>query len=476
MNKNTFYTFSIFIAAALVFSCEPNKDDFPLPFEDRETGSFLRVYKITSNVWDFDNLAGSGFEAIYESVDKNAGANLDRIEFYATHRSGATGLITREILVKTLSAADMSFAAVADPTYSEYLRSAPVKITATETLARLVTLTTDPDGIVNGTTCTNIFPKVCPAVAFPGTLAAGDRIVFRLKIIDKQGRGFTVNNPQVTASPSLGNANEANVTPNLTGGQFYNSPMIYTTLVQRVTTTGNANAYTGTYRMAQLGRWPGDLATNANNRQIIRTFPQAWMRPFLFGNSATDSTQTVTLALIPAGLTSQRQLTCKYRGRDITMVINLESAVNGVTGAGYTAGAALAAVTTMATPTLPSTPLLPGGLGFPAGTTNVNLGTVFVHLANTEVNCTPTRLFYQMTAGAAIINAGNPGVFIGDIGMPPGVPRRTFPDRGHYRIDRDGLTVGDVFTISVDDDVDEYGRRNGYCNMYTRVFLSLTKL
>jgi hypothetical protein len=60
--------------------------------------------------------------------------------------------------------------------------------------------------------------------------------------------------------------------------------------------------------------------------------------------------------------------------------------------------------------------------------------------------------------------------------MPPGIPRRAFPNRGHYRTDRDGLTVGDVFTISVDDDVDEYGRRNGYCNWYTRVYLSLTKL
>jgi hypothetical protein len=104
------------------------------------------------------------------------------------------------------------------------------------------------------------------------------------------------------------------------------------------------------------------------------------------------------------------------------------------------------------------------------------LGSVFVSLANTGINCTSGRSFYQMTAGAAIITAGAPGTFSGDILMPPGIPRRAFPNRGHYRTDRDGLTVGDVFTIAVDDDVDEYGRRNGYCNWYTRVYLSLTKL
>jgi hypothetical protein len=473
MNKKILYTFGVFLSAACIFSCEPNKELYPLPYDDRPSSSYLRVYKITSNVWDLDNLNASGFEAVYESVDKNFGADLDKAEFFVTHRSGSTGLITREILVKTLTAAEMGFAKVAEPTVSDYLRSAPIKITANEVLAVLSTLTTDPDGVPNGTTCNGIFPKVCPAVAFPGAFAAGDRVIIRIKIYDKQGRAFTVNNPQITASPSLGNTNEANITSNLTGGQFYNSPMLYTMIVRQTTTTGNPNAYTGTYRMAQVGRWAPDLATNANNLQIMRTYPQAWMRPYLFGNSTTDSTQTVTLSLVPNGLPSQRQLTCKYRGQDITMIINLESEVLGVTGAGYGTGAA---ITTMTAPVLPSTPTAPGGLGFPAGTTNANLGSVFVSLANTGVNCTSGRSFYQMTAGAAIITAGAPGTFTGDILMPPGIPRRAFPNRGHYRIDRDGLTPGDVFTISVDDDVDEYGRRNGYCNWYTRVYLSLTKL
>jgi hypothetical protein len=479
MNKNIIYTFGLFLAALCIFSCEPNKELYPLPYDDRPTSSYLRVYKITSNVWDLDNLNASGFEAVYESVDKNFGADLDRAEFFATYRSGASSFITQEILIKTLTANEMGFAKVAEPTVSDYLRSAPIRITANEVVAKLSTLTNDPDGIQGGPTdpkCNGIFPKVCPAIAFPGALAAGDRIIIRIKIYDKQGRGFTVNNPQITASPSLGNTNEANITANLTGGQFYNSPMLYTMLVRRTTTTGNPNAYTGTYRMTQVGRWAPDLATTPNNRQIMRTYPQAWMRPFLFGNSATDSTQTVTLSLVPNGMPSQRQLTCKYRGQDITMIINLEAEVAGVTGAGFSGTPTPAALVTMQTAALPSTPTAPGGLGFPAGTTNANLGAVFVSLANTGVNCTSGRSFYQMTAGAAVVVAGDAGAFVGDILMPPGIPRRTFPNRGYYRTDRDGQTVGDVFTISVDDDVDEYGRRNGYCNWYTRAYLTLTKL
>lgn len=420
---------------------------FPLPYNDRGTGSYLRVYKIVSNVWDLDDLANSGFEAIYESVDKAYGADLTSIEFYATHRSGATGRITDEVLVKTLDAS--SFAPVPEPTYSEYLRSTPIRITANETLAALATLTTDPDG----TTCSGIFPDVCTMVAFPGTLAVGDRIIFRIKIYDNQGRAFTVANPQTTVTPALGNPNEANITPNLTGGQFYNSPMIYTNLVQRVTTTGNPNAYTGTYRMTQVAIWQPDHSPAQHE-----SFPQSWLNQIVFGASAADPNQTVTLEKVPNGLPSQRQFTCTYRGQTITMMINLEQAVINQTGAGIS-GAALTSVTNPAGPT---------GLGFPAGTTNTNLGTVYVPLSNSGVDCTSEREFYMVTPLG--------GTFAGVNTLPAGLPRFTIPNRGFYRTDRDGLTPGDVFSISVDDDCDEYGRRNGYCNWYTRVYLTMTKL
>jgi hypothetical protein len=437
------------LLTAIGISCQPDESLYPLPYDDRATGSYLRGYQIVSNVWDLDDMTNSGFDAIYESVDRNGGSDLDRVEFYVTHRSGATALITDEVLVKTLTRDEMGFTSVAEPTYSEYLRSGLIRISAAETLAALATLTTDPDG----TGCSNIFPDVCSMVAFPGVLAVGDRIIFRLKIYDNQGRAFTVANPQTSVTPALGNQNEANITPNLTGGQFYNSPMTYTMLVQRTTTTGNPNAYTGDYRMSQVAIWQPDHTAVQH-----QSFAPGWLDKFVFGNSNTDSTQTVTLAKVPGGLPTQRQFTCNYRGQSVSMVINLEMAVLGQTGAGLNA----AALSTVSGPTSPT------GFGFPAGTTNTNLGTVYVPLMNSGVDCTTEREFYMVTPLA--------GTYTGLSTLPYGLPKSTVPNRGHYRIDRDGLTPGDVFTITIDDDCDEYGRRNGYCNWYTRVTLTLTKL
>lgn len=470
MKINRYISIAILTLLGVGTGCEPNEELFPLPYNDRDTGSFLRIVKISSFVWDLDDLANSGFEAVYESVDENGGTDFDRAEFFATYRS-AGGAITNEVLVKTLTYADMGFAEVSGITGSKYMRTAaPIRITAQETLAALNTLTTDPDGVVNGSTCTGIFPRICPAVAFSGTLGLGDRVVFRIKLYDKKGRVFTVANPQTTAAPLLGNPNEANMTPNVTGGIFYSSPMIYTMFMQRATDTGNQNAYTGTYRMSQVARWAPDFGTNANNLEILRNFPQAWMRPFVFATSEADSTQVVTLSKVPGGLSTQRQFTCRYRGQDITVVVNFERQSFGTTGGGLNA----AAVATLnALPTAAPVP----GLGFPAGTTNLNIGSVMLPLTNTGSNCTPERQFYLMTA--AQFNPtlpGAPGTFTGDINMPKGIPKRVFPNRGYYRFDRDGLTPGDVFSISFDDDVDEYGRRNGYCNWYTRVYTTFTKL
>lgn len=450
------YILGTVLAVAVAVSCSPDESLYPLPYDSRATGSYLRAYRIVSNTWDLDDITNSGFEAIFESVDKNFGADLDEIKFFATHRSGSTGRITNEILVKTLTASEIAtlFTKVPEPTYSDYLRSAPIRVTATETLAALATLTVDPDG----TTCSGIFPDVCTMVAFPvggGAplygLANNDRIIYRIAIKDKQGRTFTVANPQTTVTPALGNPNEANITANLSGGLFYASPMQFTNLIVRTTTTGNPNAYTGQYRMTQVARWQPDHSAAQH-----LSFPQAWIDQFAFGASATDSTQIVDVQLVPGGLPTERQFTCTYRGQTITMKINLESAILNQTGAGVTA----------AIPYIQAAP--PAGMGFPAGTTNANLGTVNVPLYNTTIDCTTQREFYhQFPLG---------GTFAGLNTLPFGLPRTTVPNRGTYRLDRDGLTVGDVWSIAVDDDADEYGRRNGYCNWYTRILLTMTKI
>lgn len=450
MNYKKYIMVVVLMAGVVLMACR-DESLYPLPYDDRTSGAYLRMYKITSNTWDVADLANSGFEVVYESVDKNGGSDLEEIDFYVTHRTGATGLITREVLIKTVPAT--SFAAVAEPTFSEYLRSAPIRITATETMTALATLSADPDG----NTCTGIPPDVCALVAYPGTVVPGDQIIYRWKIKLKDGQEFTVRNPQVLVNPAFGNAAEANLTPNITGGLFYNAPSTYTMLVRDVNGAlpANAAAYTGTYRMAQVAIWSPvhSPLLHQNN------FPSR-MNEFLFGNSLTDSTQTVTISMVPGGLYTERQFTCKYKGQDITMRINLEQGVINQFGSGLSA-AALATVQAAPTGAEP-------GLGFPAGTTTLNLGTVFVPILNSGLDCSTEREFYLVTPLG--------GAFGGTTNLAWGLPRRTFPNRGFFRNDQDGLTAGQVFSISVDEDVDEYGRRNGYCGFYRRVYLTLTKL
>jgi hypothetical protein len=483
MTKNfkKYISILVLLAGVIVMSCR-DESLYPLPYDDRETGSFLRVYDLKSNVWDFNDLANSGFEAIYESVDRNFGKDLTKIEFYATHRSGATSNITNEVLVKTIT--DMSiFSEVPEPTYSLYLRSTPIRITAIETLAALSTLTTDPDGFLGDGNCTGIFPKVCTMVPYPGSVVVGDRIIYRIKIYDNKGRAFTVANPQNTVTPALGNPNEANITPNITGGLFYNSPMIYTNFVQTVTSLApatDANAYLGDYTMKQVAIWQPDH--NAGQHQ---SFLPGWLNKVVFGNSSSDPTQTVTLAKVPGGLSTQRQMSVKYRGQTINLVINFERAIVGQTGAGLTGANGTAALATLTTATnAPVGPGLGNGLGFPAGTTNANLGTIYIPIINSGIDCTSEREFYFTNPQPGVYNQPvtvHPvtGVAISPASALPlaaGLPSSTFPNRGLYRLDRDGLTPGDVFSISIDDDADEYGRRNGYCNWYTRIYLTLTKI
>lgn len=447
------YRVGVMVGMMFAISCDPAQRVSPTP-NTPASGSYLRAYSISSNNWDLDDIddpaslgSNTAFEAVFESIDNNLGADLSKIEFYATFRV-ATGLITNEVLVKTVdvAAGEGGFTPVPEPSLSDYLRSEPIRVTYAETLAGLSTLDTDPDG----NSCSGVYPDVCTMVAFPGTMYVGDQIIFRVAITDIRGNRFTVTNPQTTVTPQFGNESEANIIPNLNGGLYDSKPMLYTVLLNRTTTTGNPNAYTGLYRMSQVARWQPDHSV-AQHSSLLGSIDQ-----FAFGTSSSDSSQIVEIQKVPDGLPTERQFTCTYRGQTITIRVNLEAAVLNQTGAGV-AGA----LTYIQNPP-------PGGMGFPPSTTNTNLGTVYVPLHNTTVDCTPEREFYHQFPLS--------GTYAGMNTLPWGLPRTTVPNRGTYRLDRDGLTVGDVFSLAVDDDADEYGRRNGYCNKYTRILLTLTKI
>ena len=121
--------------------------------------------------------------------------------------------------------------------------------------------------------------------------------------------------------------------------------------------------------------------------------------------------------------------------------------------------------------------------GFPGSTTDntaatSNLGTVFVPLRNSTVNCSAERQLYWTTPTTGTFgnaqSATNPTAS-NFLSSKPLLPQNVIPNRGVYRIDMAGTTAGDTFSIAVDDDCDEYGRRNGYCTWTRRVYLTLTK-
>lgn len=186
---------------------------YPLPYNERVVGAYLRMYSITSNVFDLNDLNNSGFDVDYEMVDEANGDNLQEIEFYVSMRRG-TG-VTGEVLIKTVPGS--SFAAVPEPTYSEYKR-ARIRITANETLAALASITAVPPAT---------WPSGSAGLVYPGSVIAADQIIYRWQLVLKDGRKFSVLNPQRT------NVAENNNTANITTGQFYSAPSTYTVSVDR---------------------------------------------------------------------------------------------------------------------------------------------------------------------------------------------------------------------------------------------------
>ncbi len=341
-----------------------DKDLYPLPYDDREVGAYMRLYSLTSNTIDLTDLANSGLDATFEAVDANGGNNLQEFRILVSHRRGAS--LSGEVPVKTIPAS--AFTKPTEPTFSEYLR-AKVRVTASETLTALAT-----------------------ATGFPGSFAAADQVIYRGVMVLKDGREFT----------------STNTTPNITGGQFYSASFVYTLTVRAGIPSAN---WVGAYTLTQNAIW------SINHSAALHAgaqFPK-YIAQVLF------PTQTVNLTIPAGGLVTERQFTVNYRGQNVTLRINLEN------------------------------------------------GTVFVPLQNSTVDCSASReLYWTMPTG------GNFTVAAGLV-MPPLTPAATVANQGSYTTTQTGLVAGNALTIGLDDDADEYGRRNGYCTWTRRIRLTLTR-
>jgi hypothetical protein len=213
---------------------------------------------------------------------------------------------------------------------------------------------------------------------------------------------------------------DTNTTPNITGGQFYSASFVYTLTVRNQTTS---TSWLGQYTLAQTAIW------SPNHSTALHAAPQfpSTLAARLFPN------QTVTLSIPPGGLSTERQFTVSYRGQNVTLRFNLEAAP------------------TTAAPTA---------------------GTVFVPLQNSTVDCTTEREIYwtQPTGGTFGTAAAPPPAYTN-----PLLPSGTTANQGSYNTSQTGLVAGQSLSIGLDDDADEYGRRNGYCTWTRRVRLTLTR-
>jgi len=440
MNKNKFILSVLFALMVVAFSCK-DESLYPLPYNDRTTSAYLRIYSQTSNILDIANLANAGLDAIYEPVDVNGGNDLASVEFFVSHRRGTN--LTPEAFVKSVDAS--VFADVPEPTFSEYKR-ARIRVTGDEILTALRTLTADPDGEGldtngNGRLGDDECPRCVPlkglapfirntsaiypggdANLAPGNILAGDQVNIRYELVMKDGRRISVANPQTAVNPNtpLANIATANSTPNITTGLFYNSPFVVILTARNMLPA----TWVGNYNLTQTAIW-----SPSHSWDFHVNYPQN-LREILFPN------QTVDLQPVPGGLTTERQFSVQYKGQTVTLKINLEH-----------------------TPT----------------TANPNLGTVFVPLQNSTVDCSSERELYWVTPTAGTFAQPGTSTVTFTAPLPSGPNSTGIANRGTFANNQTGLVSGQVMTIGLDDDADEYGRRNGYCTWTRRVVLTLTR-
>lgn len=286
-----YYIVAVVLLAIASTSCR-DESLYPLPYAEKDFGGYIRIIKVTSNVIDQNNIPESAFEAELEAVDELNGDNLENIEFYVSHRRGAG--LTNEVLLTTVSGEE--FGPTAAPTISLFKRLT-VRFAAQDLINALQSLNADPDGAGG-------------LVAFPGApLQAADQIIIRWVMVLKNGKRFSVLNPQASVNSSFAQTADANTTPNVTGGQFYSSPFIYTLTVRPLTPA----SWLGTYSLSQTAIWSPAHTWNQHEFYPTRL------------NEVLFPSQTVTLTTVPGGLSTERQFTVTYRGQTSTLRVNLEN-------------------------------------------------------------------------------------------------------------------------------------------------------
>lgn len=264
------YSFG-FLLSALVFlsSCrdfvEPN-----IPYSEFDTGAYLRTIARTSTTFNYFNLGSSKFALTLEAVDIEDGATVETVEIKVQHRRLIAGVgleytPSEPVLIKTLSASDF-----ATNTESRFLRTS-FEVSAADAISAV------------GLT--------------PEDIEGGDTFEFSLILNDKFGRSF----------------NRENVSGNIAGAPFYDSPFQY---FVNVICPVDATYAVGDYELKQT-------AGGAD--------------PF-FGNPTRFVEETVTLATV-SGNPTRRSFTVQYLGGFTTRTFTIEFSCGNVVKPSESAGA-----------------------------------------------------------------------------------------------------------------------------------------
>ncbi len=148
-----------------------------IPYNEFETGVYLRTLAQPGNNFNFFDLDNAFFEVTVEAVDAEDGRLVQEVDVFVARRRGPS--LTAEAKLFTVPAS-----AFAPQSSSKYLATT-IRVTAPEALAALGLTKAD----VNG----------------------GDFFEFRLSLLDVNGRVFT----------------NSNLSGDVSGGQFYRSPFFY---------------------------------------------------------------------------------------------------------------------------------------------------------------------------------------------------------------------------------------------------------
>jgi hypothetical protein len=234
------YSFGL-LATMLIFlsSCRDFVEP-AVPYKDFDTGAYLRTIARTSTTFNFFDLANSKFALTLEAVDKDNGNTIQSVEIRVRHRRLIAGVGLRytpanDVLVRTLQAADFK-----PNDNSRFLRST-FELTAAETIAAV------------GLTAAGI--------------QGGDVFEFRMLLKDKSGRVFSSDN----------------VTTNVSGAPFYDSPFQYPVSVICPSDLAGTYDFTATEQKSDYGTCAGKTFTGKTTWTKVGTTTRYLVSDGTFG-------------------------------------------------------------------------------------------------------------------------------------------------------------------------------------------------